>query len=75
VQLSKDGKNFKPAGKRETIREWRRLPEKIDDLTVSFPKTQARYVRVVAKNIEYNPEWHHAPGGKSWIFADEITIK
>jgi len=75
VELSEDGKIFKMAGRLETIPEWQRLPDKKADLTVTFPKSKARYIRVFAKNIEYNPGWHHVPGGKSWIFVDEITIK
>ena len=37
--------------------------------------TKARYVKVMAKNITFNPDWHRAPGGTCWIFADEISIQ
>lgn len=33
-----------------------------------------RYIKVIAKNRKYNPEWHRAPGDICWIFADEISI-
>ena len=36
---------------------------------------QARYVRVVAKNIGTIPDWHPGAGGKAWIFADEIIVE
>lgn len=37
-------------------------------------KTKARFIKVIAKNRKYNPDWHRAPGDICWIFADEITI-
>ena len=33
-----------------------------------------RYIKVIAKNRKYNPEWHRATGDICWIFADEISI-
>lgn len=33
-----------------------------------------RFVKVVAKYYGDCPEWHLGAGGKSWIFADEISI-
>ena len=36
---------------------------------------QARYVKVIARNIGICPEWHSGNGGFAWVFADEIIIK
>jgi hexosaminidase len=35
---------------------------------------QARFVRIVAKNIGVCPKWHPGRGGKAWLFLDEIII-
>lgn len=35
---------------------------------------KARFIKVVAKNRGICPPWHIGAGGKSWIFADEISI-
>ncbi|MDO9511141.1 MAG: GH92 family glycosyl hydrolase [Bacteroidales bacterium] len=35
---------------------------------------KARYIRILAKNQGICPPWHLGAGGKSWIFADEISI-
>ncbi|MEZ4855519.1 MAG: GH92 family glycosyl hydrolase [Gelidibacter sp.] len=37
----------------------------------------ARYVKIIAKKLGELPKWHigHAHDGRSWLFADEITIK
>ncbi len=39
------------------------------------PGTEIRYVKIVAENIRQNPEWHSNPGGKTWIFIDEIVVE
>ena len=38
-------------------------------------KTQARYVKVKAKNQRVCPEWHVGAGEKTWLFCDEIVIE
>lgn len=35
----------------------------------------ARYIRVHAKSIEICPPWHINPGGKAWLFSDELVIE
>jgi len=74
VYLSDDGIDFTYMGKMETPEDWKRLPLKKEALTVTFPETRTRFVRVFAKNIKYLPDWHMFGGSKSWIFADEIMI-
>jgi hypothetical protein len=74
VYLSDDGVEFTSAGKADIPEDWKKMPLKKEDLTVTFPETRARYVRVFAKNQKYLPDWHMFGGSKAWIFADEITI-
>ena len=40
----------------------------------SFPETQARYLKLVAKNVSKAPVWHNAAGLPVWIFADEVIV-
>ena len=40
----------------------------------SFENLNTRYLKVIAKNSGLLPPWHHAAGGESFIFADEIVI-
>ncbi|MBT8244955.1 MAG: glycoside hydrolase family 92 protein [Winogradskyella sp.] len=50
----------------------------IDIKTVHLSKLgKAKYVKVIAKKLGDLPQWHigHPMNGKSWIFADEISIK
>ena len=39
------------------------------------PRTNARYVKMVAKSIGTCPEWHVGAGQKAWIFCDELVIE
>ena len=36
--------------------------------------TNARYIRVVAKNRSVCPEWHKNAGKEAWLFLDEVLI-
>ncbi|MBK6621147.1 MAG: hypothetical protein IPG32_09805 [Saprospirales bacterium] len=38
-------------------------------------KAKARYIRVKGVNRGVCPPGHKGEGGKSWVFADEITIR
>ena len=37
--------------------------------------TQARYLKIVARNQGVCPSWHAGAGGKSWLFVDEVWIE
>ena len=39
------------------------------------PRTNARYVKMVAKTIGICPEGHVGAGQKAWIFCDELVIE
>ncbi|MFH1999984.1 MAG: sulfatase/phosphatase domain-containing protein, partial [Planctomycetota bacterium] len=72
--LSEDGKDFK------TVAEM--LPPSPDEIPEAskhtfsreFTATDARYIRVHAKNRGVCPEGHEGAGGLAWIFADEIVV-
>ena len=41
---------------------------------IAFDPVEARYVKVEVRSPLRNPDWHPNPGGKSWIFLDEILL-
>lgn len=43
-------------------------------LTADKLDTQARYVRVRARNIAKIPDWHRAAGRRAWLFVDEVLV-
>ena len=72
--VSDDGKNFRSVGKvKNTIDD-----DEDDAVTMEMavrPRTNARYVKMVAKSIGTCPDWHVGAGQKAWIFCDELVIE
>lgn len=74
--FSNDNKNFVKLG---TLKNDEPLSKtsKVNDIkyfTLEFSKVNARYIKIVAENMNEAPYWHHAAGLPSWIFADEVLI-
>jgi hexosaminidase len=42
--------------------------------TSAFKPVKARYIKVVAKNMETAPAWHNAARSPAWIFVDEVIV-
>ncbi len=72
--ISEDGSEFKlvkeiiPEQKQSNVNE-------IVEFLGEFELSNARYVKVVAKNVGVCPDWHPAAGGKAWLFSDEIIVE
>ncbi|MFS4416054.1 chitobiase/beta-hexosaminidase C-terminal domain-containing protein [Maribacter sp. 2307ULW6-5] len=74
VYGSEDGKNFKRI--KQTI-----FPKEAPNTNVvrtffdvAIAPTTAKFVKVEVLSPLKNPDWHPNPGGKSWIFVDEILL-
>jgi len=78
--LSADGLHYTPAVVVETIGSQQNQPVQIKEYRMKEDDgpasggTNARYVKVVARNIGTCPSWHPGKGGKSWIFVDEVMV-
>lgn len=70
---SVDGVSYTKLGSVENPIDEKESGVILHDFTLNT-KTKARFIKVIAKNRKYNPDWHRAPGGTCWIFADEISI-
>ena len=42
--------------------------------TLSFDPVETRYLDLEVISPLRNPDWHPNPGGKSWIFIDEVLV-
>ncbi|WP_397364707.1 GH92 family glycosyl hydrolase [Olleya sp. R77988] len=76
--VSTDGKNFKPFQNTKKIDATKKSEHvTVKNITFEGKKEHYRYVRIVAKKLGKLPEWHlgYEHDGRSWLFADEITIK
>lgn len=74
VYVSNDGINYSKLGvidHRESIREEPHLQR---DLILK-KRARARYVKVVARNFGWIPEWHLGAGGEAYIFVDEVWVE
>jgi hypothetical protein len=74
---SEDGINYiylgKVSNKRPLTKE-----SKINDIqsfSHPFSPVKARFVRIVANNMDVAPLWHHGAGLPGWIFVDEIMVQ
>jgi len=47
----------------------------IAEMFVSFPKQEARYIKVVARSIGLCPPGHSGEGKEAWLFVDEIVVQ
>jgi hexosaminidase len=68
VFISTDGKTYKEVGK--ITRPFAiNSNSELKDFKISFEKSHARYVKVIAKNLKKSPK-----GEDSWLFVDEILV-
>jgi len=75
--VSKDGTQFKSM---ETIKinaAFRNEDVLLKNISFNLPSESYRFVKIIAKKMGELPEWHlgYPHDGRSWIFADEISIK
>jgi len=71
---SDDGKNYKLLATVNNKIDIKAPKAQIQEFKADL-NTNARYIKVVAKQYGALPEWHEAKGNQSYIFADEITVE
>ncbi|MFB0944683.1 MAG: hypothetical protein QMB24_00740, partial [Spirosomataceae bacterium] len=73
---SQDGEIFTTVGSIENDSPLTKT-SKINEIkyfNLTFPKVKAKYIKIIAENMNEPPYWHHAAGTSAWIFADEIIV-
>ena len=73
--VSQDGKNFERVADIKNDVDPQKQSLLIKHFAAALHGINARYLRVVAKNIGVCPPWHVGAGSKAWLFVDEVTIK
>jgi predicted alpha-1,2-mannosidase len=73
-ELSLDGVNFSKAAVATHELSDRETRVTVKELSATFPKRDARFIRVRAYNYGAVPVWHPGAGGQSWLFVDEISV-
>ena len=74
IQISTDGNEFKSIDKIVVDTPINPTDRFIKDLALTVNE-KARYIRIVGKNLEVNPEDHPSPGARAWIMVDEIIVE
>jgi predicted alpha-1,2-mannosidase len=75
--VSKDGKTFTSIKTISIDAALKNENVLLNTTSFSIPLGSYRYVKIVAKKMGKLPKWHlgYPHDGRSWIFADEISIK
>lgn len=73
--ISNDGQNFTEVAVVENDTPTDHPDAIIKEFKAKIPTTQARYIKLFAKNIGVCPSNHPGAGGKAWIFVDEIVVQ
>lgn len=74
VWVSQDGQNFKLVHTENLPTEKPNSDTKFQFFDLNIPPTKSTYVKVEIISQLKNPSWHPNPGGKSWLFVDEIVL-
>lgn len=74
VWVSQDGQNFKLVHTENLPTEKPNSDTKFQFFDLNIPPTKSTYVKVEVISQLKNPSWHPNPGGKSWLFVDEIVL-
>ncbi len=71
---SRDGNTYQLQGRQSHSVDPRDETPQIAEISQPV-RTDARYVKVIAKNFGMLPDWHIGAGGQAHLFIDEVTIK
>lgn len=74
VELSKDGENWQLMGVDSPSLDPKQRGQQLINLEV-LGKNEARFIKLIAKNVGTVPTWHEAAGADAWIFIDEIIVE
>lgn len=70
VSVSDNGRNFKPV---KSISK-KEIEANNGQMNVELPPQEARYMRLVLKNIGIIPDGSPGAGNPAWLFLDEIAV-
>ena len=75
MMSSKDSLNWEIIKSADSIGEIRKRGKFISSISFDSLETDAKYLKIFAKNYGKLPSWHEAAGAESWLFIDEIIVE
>jgi len=73
-ELSLNGKDFVNVAEVDFSEIANEPGKYLKDADFEFEPQKAQYIRIKAKGMKQNPDWHPSKGGENWIFMDEIVV-
>lgn len=74
VSVSDDGETYTEIASSTLQPEGEFEPDGLKSISVTFPQTSARYMKIKADCLPNVPEWHHYAGRKAWLYIDEVIV-
>ena len=74
IWTSKDGSNYTLKREKSFNRTEKAAAPSRKNFTETFDPEVARFVKIRVNSQLKNPDWHPNPGGKSWLFIDEVLV-
>ena len=74
VSVSDNGVDYEDIAAIECPAECESDPDGLKNISVMFPETSARYLKVKAECMEYVPSWHHYNGRNASLYIDEVIV-
>ena len=75
IMSSKDSLHWEVIKSVDSIGEITKRGKFIRSISFDSLKTDAKYLKIFAKNYGKLPSWHEAAGAESWLFVDEIIVE
>lgn len=74
VSVSDDGVAFSEIALMKTQPEGEFEPDGLKSMSVTFPQTSARWLKIKAECLSNVPLWHHYAGRKAHMYIDEVIV-
>lgn len=72
--ISANGTNWEKMGTQTHEIELKEA-QTVKYFTQEIPEKEARFIKVIAKNIGKCPEWHAGANQGAWLFSDEVLVE
>ena len=75
ISVSDDGRNYTQLVCQSYQVEAKNDPDGLKSYTLSFPRTDSRYLKVEVQCLQQLPSWHRYPNRKGILYVDEIIVE
>lgn len=74
ISVSDDGITYSEIAFIQTSPEGEFEQDGLKSMSITFPQTSARYLKIKADCLSSVPEWHHYYGRKAHMYIDEVIV-